>query len=606
MKKQSNVLKTEKDSKNILSIIFIIIVTLIESNSLLYFLDYSKDKWVLIAIVLYPLVLMNKKFVEAYNNNTNTFFDIARLTILSVISYISIFLPYLIVLNTAYIFAAIGYIAFFFVLIYCINEILPKIEWTYKKTKPNVLRFLLYFSIPMVLYAILLISCYPGLYSPDSVYVLNQAVNNGPYNNLHPIMYTLSLRLLTVVGFKFGAIMALQAFICALTYAYIAFSFEKMGLKRIFCVIGVILLSLYPLNLLYSITFWKDVPYTIGLALITLELVKIILNKEYFKSKLNISVLTFGIIITLISRHNGIAGVLFAFFIGLVIYAFKKNKGHVIRFGIILVASLVFYFGTLYGSIALLGDNFQEPEDNKFTQTAIYSLRVQGMIIVYVQHWDTMSTENKEYIDKYLDLEKVDEHLEKYEDTWGYRSSIKGYIDDDALLSNKADFNSGFMRLLKQYPIDIINAYAKTTGIVWAVPQYGYTMHSTHPHDYLILDQYENLEINFTNNLHGLKKIIQRAAASGVANAGFSALFLRPAIFMLIILLFLNFAIKKRGYIAWLITLPVIANSLGYFASIEAQDARYTYINFTVALIMIAFALMKTGKEKKTGRSQKS
>ncbi|MCK5129914.1 MAG: hypothetical protein KAQ68_08685 [Clostridiales bacterium] len=591
--------KTKDSEISVVSSILIFLVTLLQLNSLLYFLEFSTQKWVILIVVVFPLILMNSQFIKIFKQNKNSFSKLLRTAILSVLFYIGIFFPSLNSFQMAYMWAAIGYIVTFFIIIYCVDEALEKIEWTQKETKPSILRFTLYFIIPASLYALFLIACYPGLVSPDSAYVLNQAVNNGPYNNLHPLLYTLSIRFMTVIGLKLGAIMALQCLLCALTYAYIAYSFDQMGLPKFFCFVIVVLLSFYPLNLMNTITFWKDIPYAIGVSLLSIEIVKLIKQRNYFKSKLNLVVLIFAVLITLIARHNGIVIIALTFIIGIIFFAIKKNKHVAINLGIMLAASIVFYFGALYGSIALLGDKYEEPEDNKVTQTAVFALRTQGLIAVYAEHGDTMSQENKDYISKYLVLEEVDNHIAKYKGTWNYRSRTKVYTNTDTLLNDRKGFNKGYIKLLKAYPFEVINAYLKTTGIVWSVPEYGYTLHAAFPHSSFDTDKYENVDINFGNFLPGVKTYIIEELYGKSAEIDHMALYWRPALFMLIILLFLHHAIKNKGYIAWLVVIPAIVNSLGYWFINEAQDARYVYVNFTVALIMIAFALMKTKDAKK-------
>ncbi len=578
-------------------IIIIALLTLAQANALYYFAGVSDTKnWIIFAVTLLPLAMMNGYFVGEFVKRDNKAKAIIGTAILSVMFYIGIFLPYLNSFGMAYIKAVIGYIALFFVAIYLLTGFIEKIEWERKDKKPSIIRFIIYFIIPAAAYTVFMLACWPGLISPDSIYILNQATQGGPYDNLSPLLYTLSLRMFSVIGLKMGGMMVLQCLMCALAYAYVIYTFDRMGLPFWAGIIGSLLLAFYPMNLMTNITMWKDIPYTIGLTLIMCELIKITVQDDYFKRWQNYIVLIFALAITLIARHNGIATVVVTFFVGAVIYLFKKNWRRVLSFGIVIITSLVFYYGALNGAIAILGDKYQQPEDNKVTEIAIYALRVQGLVAVYHDKWDALSEEDKDYIDKYLDLPAVDEHILKYEEDWRFRSYVKNYADADALTESSREFNRGYIRLLREYPFDVINAYLKTTGIVWAAPSYGYTMHAAYTYNYYDEEIYSDLDLLKESYLHEFKDYILLEIYKKDAQYGGRAVLWRPALFMLLMLLFLLYALKKKGTLPWLVAAPAIVNSLGYLIINEAQDARYVYINFAAAVIMMAYATMKDKK----------
>jgi hypothetical protein len=262
---------------------------------------------------------------------------------------------------------------------------------------------------------------------------------------------------------------------------------------------------------------------------------------------------------------------------------------------------VAFYFSAVYGAIALLGDKYKEPENNKVSVTAKYALRVQGLVGLYAEKWDMLTEQEKEFINKYLKLDKVDEHLEKYKhnEKWRYWSRTKAYVNAELIEDNKTKFNKGYINLFKRHPYDMINAYLKTTAIIWSAPELGYTTHCANPYtfrDRACAFKYD-ITIGDKSYFPKLKHDIFFNLYMKMPCDSWYALLWRPAIYMIIILFFLWQAVKRKGSTSWITVLPVIVNSLGYLFIIEAQDARYTYINFTVALIMIAFTLRKENKE---------
>ena len=572
------------------------LITYLQVYGIYYYVGMDKAFIALPIAMAVPFVILNSFFIKIFTAKRHKPAEILGLAGLSFAFYVGLFLPNLNSFSMDYLKAALGYLVLMFVTLYCADYALSKVNWGYSRRKSGILRFLLYLAIPAGAYTVFLLACYPGLVSPDSIYILERAAEGGPYDNLSPLLYTLSIRLFYLMGLKLGAMMILQCIMCALAYAYIVYTFDGMGLPVGFCIVGILFLSLYPMNLMTSIAMWKDVPYTIGVSLIITQLVKIAVEEDYFKKWLNIAVLCFALVITLVARHNGILTVVLTFSTGGVIFLVKKNWRHALKFAIVIAGSAVFYFGALYGSIAMLGDNYREPEDNKVTQTAFYALRVQGLISVYHDRWDVLIPSDREYIQKYLDLEEVDKHIEKYPSTWRYVSYTKSYVKAGALLSEPGDFNRGYFVLLRKYPFEVINAYLKTTGIVWAVPSYGYTMHAAYTYNVYDSPALHDMGMESKGFLPKFKDYILLEIYWKNAEYKGNAILWRPAFFMLIILMFLYHAVRRHGYISYLIAAPAIFNSLGYLVVNEAQDARYVYINFAAALIMMAFAMMKKKK----------
>lgn len=583
--------------RNIILLITYIVIEYLQINSIYYHLG-KKDNtnWVVIVLLIYPLWLLNKKFITLWCAQKNTFKNILCTLIMSVICYVSIFLPYLNSFKVDYIVTMIGYIVLFFILLYTFSACLNNIEWQEKIKKNSLVKFLLYLTIPLVVYTIGMLANYPGLLSPDSLYVWSIVSHNGPYDNLHPLLYLLTLRFLYNIGFNIWGIMVIQCLLCALTYTYIVYKFDIMGLSSAWCVIGLVLLTIYPLNLMNTITFWKDVPYTMGLALLTIELIRITKDKLYFKSIRNILILLFSLTLILISRHNGMFIVALTFLIAIIVLLIKKNKRLVIRCSVILLVSIVLYYGTLNIAMYALGDKYKEPEENNVLTTSKYALSMQGLVGLYEEKWDVLDKKDKEFISNYIDLKKLDEHLDKYRENekWRYWSRTKAYVKAEQLVKNPNQYIKGYINLLKKHPYDMVNAYLKTTAIIWSAPELGYTTHCANPYtfrDRACAVSY-GIEIGDKSFLPKIKHDIFYELYMKMPCDSWYALLWRSAFYMLIIIFFLWRAVKRKGGISLIVVLPVIINSLGYLIMIEAQDSRYTYINFTVALIMIAYSLI--------------
>lgn len=572
---------------------------LFQMHGLFYHMRMDASQWVIVALMIYPLYMLNQHALHLLFKKSSTRRPIIAAALLSIMAYIVLLFSYLNTFQMIYLRAVVGYLSLLFMMIYALLHALEKVSWSQRKQPHQVWRFGLYMLLPMTLYGFLLTACYPGLISPDGLYIWNQVANHGPYDNLHPILYTLFLRGLYVLGFRIWGVMILQALLCAAAYGYIAYRLDRMGLPLFWCIAMIILLTIYPLNFMNAITFWKDIPYTIGLSILTLELLRMVMDRHYFKSIINHILLGIALLLIIVSRHNGILIAVLSLTGGGLIYGLQRQWFRFKPISIYLCTALFIYLAIPPAAMALLGERYQEPENNDVTQTAFFATRVQGLVVLYHDQWDTLSPEDQVFINRFLNLDALDAHLEKYEkdNKWQYYSRTKAYADAPVLLNNKQDFNTGYFRLLKKYPYPLVNAYLKLTGLVWSAPEYGYTAHASYPYNFYDTDQYDNVEISQHTYNRKLKDYILTDIYLEDASASWHAVWWRPALFLLLSIFFLVGAIRRHGKEAILLGIPVLVNSLGYLIVIEAQDARYTYINLTACVILAAYALMKAPED---------
>lgn len=113
---------------------------------------------------------------------------------------------------------------------------------------------------------------YPGLYSVDSIDIVNQALGQSHYSlwyryeglsNHHPVLYTLFVKLfLTIFGYNassFAILSFTQSILVAASISYAAlWAYEKTG-RLTFALSLVIFIAINPIVQCYAITLWKDV-----------------------------------------------------------------------------------------------------------------------------------------------------------------------------------------------------------------------------------------------------------------------------------------------------------------------------------------------------------
>ncbi len=198
-----------------------------------------------------------------------------------------------------------SFVFILFSAIYLITNKLEHLRVQPKEHKNHKLD-LLFFMIPsLAVYLYALMGVFPAVLSPDAIYIWTE-IQKGVYNNSHPLLYVMLNKLLSLI-WNYPAILAIfQILLCSFTYAYVAWRFKKMGLANIYCWLIVIVLTFIPCNLIYGITVFKDVPYTMALILLAMEYIRIFTEMAYFKKISNLVFLGSIVLLVSLTRHNGI------------------------------------------------------------------------------------------------------------------------------------------------------------------------------------------------------------------------------------------------------------------------------------------------------------
>ncbi|MFG1707159.1 hypothetical protein ACFLIM_28585 [Nonomuraea sp. M3C6] len=103
---------------------------------------------------------------------------------------------------------------------------------------------------------------YPGLFSRDSVLYLSHTLV-GPWVSDHSVAYDALLWLSFTKTGDLGAVTFAQTTAMALALTYLAESLKRLGAPRLATTVVAMLMPLAPPVGAFSVTLWKDVPFTI-------------------------------------------------------------------------------------------------------------------------------------------------------------------------------------------------------------------------------------------------------------------------------------------------------------------------------------------------------
>lgn len=175
--------------------------------------------------------------------------------------------------------------------------------------------FLLCSVILVICMVPLWLANYPAIMTPDSLSQYRQATGISAYSDHHPWFHTLLFKLFYSIGYAFSknvysAIACYtfaQMLLMAFGVSYVWATLYEMGLKKKFYLAGVALYVIYPYNLIYAVTIWKDVLFSMAVMIFTVTLFRMYCQMKasgLVKNRDWILYLISGFLMCML-RHNG-------------------------------------------------------------------------------------------------------------------------------------------------------------------------------------------------------------------------------------------------------------------------------------------------------------
>ncbi len=453
------------------------------------------------------------------------------------------------------------------------------ISWQYKKTIVKK-RYILYYMIPTVLvYSFLLAVVFPGVVGYDSHYIWKMAHSN-EFTNLHPIVYTLSVKLFSSIVDSPWLIIFTQILYTSFAFAAIAYTFRQMGLNKNLCWLTVFVLCLYPINAMNTVAMLKDVNYIVSLILMSVILIKILLSNKF--SFVNALFFCAASLVALFARHNAIITIVFC--LGTLLVYFKKNKQARKTIFVSVLAIFVLYFGVNKTVELALGDSYWT-RSGALDMVMIPSAQLSFTVD---QNWYELTDEEYNLSDKYLNLGYVTETVKTRRD-WKFNHIYIFTLNYEEIRNNPMGFLKYYLSFWTKYPKDMILEYQQITGIAWAIPDYGYTL--VWNKGITDFPEYES-NIKEASFFPKVRDIIYKEPKI--------KFYLRPAMWLWLSVIVIIAFYKRHKLAPLIVALPMLSNAFGYFMGTPAQNVRYLYCNFSIFIIVLLFSTMtKTKDEKK-------
>lgn len=320
---------------------------------------------------------------------------------------------------------------------------------------------------------------YPGTMTVDSFDQLDQARGLAAYSDHHPWVHTMIIKALYSLGFAasgsvYGGIATYTLFQMLVVAMAASYAIETMtegfdsadirGRKfRILMVSGFVL---YPYNLAYSITMWKDVLFSAAVLVLTVTVYRMYVigsEKDDKRDVKNRDIILFVIssLGMCLLRHNGLYAYILTMMIIFIYECVYIKKGDDKKSGgKRLLKVLVATIATLMAVVLVLGpvQRAYNVEAGDFAHNIPIPLQQIGRVV-----YDRCKLTDKEW-ESIGKINTVEYIWEEY--TPGGADPMMQWVvfgDGEYLKSHKAEYIALWLRLGIRYPEEYLRAYIDQT-----------------------------------------------------------------------------------------------------------------------------------------------
>jgi len=284
---------------------------------------------------------------------------------------------------------------------------------------------------------------FPGVLTPDSFMQMYQAVGYIRLADGHPVIHTW----LIAACVKIGALLNIhvtttpalynlaQMLLMAMACAYATVTMLRLKAPPLFAGVTYAFFALSPVNAIYSVTMWKDIPH----AAVTLLLVTCLLQwtrdpKRLFGSWARMVPASFLLFFFSTFRQNGL--IAFVLFVPFFLWYFRRYW----KRALLLCLSVFALLGIYRGGLTLL--NVKPPQPGE-----ALSVPMQLAARVVRDHRDTLPIEEEVILREIL---PVDELPRLY--VPGLADPVKYHFNAKAFAKDPGRYMALFARLIGRYP----------------------------------------------------------------------------------------------------------------------------------------------------------
>lgn len=152
-----------------------------------------------------------------------------------------------------------------------------------KRTRPGGFFLLCFLSVAVIDLTYLFFAAWPGILTADTIDQLLQ-IDSGNYNNINPFWHTQLMRLFIQPVQRLtgsyqtgvGVFSVFQILLMSAAFAYVLMTLYQRQFPKLCLISAWAFYALVHYNISYSVTLWKDIPFSLACLVITVALYRIL------------------------------------------------------------------------------------------------------------------------------------------------------------------------------------------------------------------------------------------------------------------------------------------------------------------------------------------
>ena len=451
-------------------------------------------------------------------------------------------------------------------------------EKTNKKRKIEKIDIAI-FLIIFIVFGFALLSFYPGIITPDGIDQINQAQTN-KYSTGHPIIDSFLVGNLTKIAGNIWLPALCQIIAFAFIWTYVCKSFRKYNntkKNRFWQVVFTIIISIFPLNFMYSITVWKDIIYSYMFFLL-IGMIYIGIKENFKYTTLQIILISLSSVSVMKFRYNGapVGAIMLLIIVFLNLKYNKKIKDtikFIISFAIIMCIMCIPQWTVNIVPVESSGGGV-------LNATKVYCM---GALFKNANVDKDLTEDEREFLNQILDVDQWKESYDAYFGSYIFYNS--GYNNKFlTTLEANQKLDEIFKKYASKHKKVVIQHFLSVNSIWWQIDEKNFMNSIVLSNDSILeksKGRYENKPIlKFGNDW------LSNWSNTTLSHKSLYYLIYRPATaFYVSIVLVIAVMIKNRKKGAkkvlqyLLLILPMILNIGTFIILISSQDQRYFYPN---------------------------
>lgn len=303
------------------------------------------------------------------------------------------------------------------------------------------------------------LALYPGAFVYDAQDEYIEVISRA-FTMHHPLLHVLALggivHLAEYLGFTANAGIAtyvmIQMLLMSAVFAYSIICLRNWGVKKLYCVIAMVIYGLFPVFPMYAVCTAKDGLFTTAFFLIVILLIQFIKDMDAFYNTKNMVLFVIASTLMMLLRNNGMYAYVVAIpFIWIIC---RKQSKKLYKLLILMLLSVVLFFGSNF-----ILKTVTHATDNEHQE--MLTVPIQQLARTYTYSKDVFTEEDIECLYEVLPEEYLITYRTRVSDV------LKSGFNNTAYEKNPGKYRSLWLRIGLKKPLIYVNAWLGTSYGYW-------------------------------------------------------------------------------------------------------------------------------------------